>query len=59
MGKAKKIGLGIGISVLIFFVMIIGIAATSNTQELQEGNERVSLESMSFEALEKISHDWT
>jgi hypothetical protein len=57
-GKAKKIGLGIGISVLIFFVMIIGIAATSNTQELQEGNVKVELKDRSFETLSFMDHDW-
>ena len=39
MGKAKKLGLGIGLSILPFLVMYyVGGASLSDTQELQEEN---------------------
>ena len=64
MGKAKKIGLGIGISVLIFFALVI-IVSLPNIDDSKKRyiqsveSEIVKFENMSFESLEKISQDWT
>ena len=59
MGIVKKIGLGIGISVLIFFALVI-IAYPPDIEDPKEQSvKKVKFENMSFESLEKISQDWT
>ena len=60
MGKAKKIGSGIGILGFIFgALMIIGSMESEDPTEQSVEPEIVKLENMSFESLEKISQDWT
>jgi hypothetical protein len=53
-GKAKKIGI-----IVILVIVMIYLLAVFDGYSKTQGIERTELENMSFQALDKISEDWT
>ncbi len=58
MDKIKKIGIGFGIFVASFFILIVIVAVTNFEQDKEEQELRSKLRSMSIEELEELSVSW-
>ena len=58
MDKIKKIGIGFGIFVASFFILIVITAVTNFEQDKEEQELKSKLRNMSIEELEKLSVSW-
>ncbi len=58
MDKIKKIGIGFGIFVASFFILVAIVAVTNFEQDKEEQELRSKLRSMSIEELEELSVSW-
>ncbi len=58
MDKIKKIGIGFGIFVAIFFILIVIVAVTNFEQDKEEQELRSQLRNMSIEELHESSVSW-
>jgi len=56
--KIKKIGIGFGIFVASFFILIVIVAVTNFEQDKEEQELKSKLRSMSIEELEELSVHW-
>jgi len=56
--KIKKIGIGFGIFVASFFILIVIVAVTNFEQDKEEQELKSELRSMSIQELEELSVHW-